>query len=55
MKRQNSQRGASHGAAESCIALIDARFLAWLQGNTDGSQEAVSETSTLLFHNFESL
>ena len=41
MKRQNSQRGASHGAAESCIALIDARFLAWLQGNTDGSQEAV--------------
>jgi hypothetical protein len=41
MKRQNPQRGASHGAAESCIALIDARFLAWLQGNTDGSQEAV--------------
>ncbi len=41
MKRQNTQRGASHGAAESCIALIDARFLAWLQGNTDGSQEAV--------------
>ena len=41
MKRQNSQRGASHGAAESCIALIDARFLAWLQGKTDGSQEAV--------------
>jgi len=41
MKRQNSQRGASHAAAESCIALIDARFLAWLQGNTDGSQEAV--------------
>jgi hypothetical protein len=41
MKRQNSQRGASHAAAESCIALIDARFLAWLQGNTDGSQETV--------------
>jgi len=41
MKRQNSQRGASHGATESCIALIDARFLAWLQGNTDASQEAV--------------
>ena len=36
MKRQHT----SHAAAESCIALIDARFLAWLQGQTDTRQRA---------------
>ena len=38
MKRQHSFQGAT--GAESCIALIDARFLAWLQGQSEsaGSQ-----------------
>jgi len=39
MKRQHSSHAAAHGGAESCIALIDARFLAWLQGTTEGGQD----------------
>jgi len=39
MKRQHSSHGAAHGNAESCIALIDARFLAWLQGQTEAAQD----------------
>jgi hypothetical protein len=39
MKRQHSSHGAAHGHAESCIALIDARFLAWLQGQTEAAQD----------------
>lgn len=39
MKRQHSSHAAAHGGAESCIALIDARFLAWLQGQTEGGQD----------------
>ena len=39
MKRQHSSHAAAHGGVESCIALIDARFLAWLQGQTEGGQD----------------
>jgi hypothetical protein len=39
MKRQHSTHSTAQGSAESCIALIDARFLAWLQGQTDGGQD----------------
>jgi hypothetical protein len=39
MKRSHSSHGAAHGNAESCIALIDARFLAWLQGQTEAAQD----------------
>ena len=38
MKRTHSTHAAAHAGAESCIALIDARFLAWLQGQTDTAQ-----------------
>ena len=41
MKRQHSSHAAAHSGAESCIALIDARFLAWLQGQTDAAQDQV--------------
>ena len=41
MKRQHSSHAAAHAGAESCIALIDARFLAWLQGQTDSAQDHV--------------
>ncbi len=41
MKRQHPSHAAAHTGAESCIALIDARFLAWLQGQADASQEHV--------------
>jgi hypothetical protein len=40
MKRTHSSHAAQAGA-ESCIALIDARFLAWLQGQTDTTQDHV--------------
>jgi hypothetical protein len=38
MKRQSNSQTAQHGGAQSCIALIDARFLAWLQGQSDAGQ-----------------
>jgi hypothetical protein len=41
MKRSHTSHAAAHAGAESCIALIDARFLAWLQGQTDANQEQV--------------
>ena len=41
MKRTHSSHAAAHAGAESCIALIDARFLAWLQGQTDTAQDQV--------------
>jgi hypothetical protein len=41
MKRTHSSHAAAHAGAESCIALIDARFLAWLQGQTDTTQDHV--------------
>jgi hypothetical protein len=41
MKRTHSSHAAAHAGAESCIALIDARFLAWLQGQTDTAQDHV--------------
>jgi hypothetical protein len=41
MKRTHSSHAAAHAGAESCIALIDARFLAWLQGHTDTAQDHV--------------
>jgi hypothetical protein len=41
MKRTHSTHAAAHAGAESCIALIDARFLAWLQGQTDTAQDHV--------------
>ena len=41
MKRTHSSQAAAHASAESCIALIDARFLAWLQGQTDTAQDHV--------------
>ncbi len=41
MKRQHTSHAAAHAGAESCIALIDARFLAWLQGQTDATQDQV--------------
>ena len=36
MKRHHSPRGAAHGA-ETCVALIDARYLSWLQGQSDSA------------------
>lgn len=39
MKRQHSPHSGAHNSAESCIALIDARFLAWLQGQTEAAQD----------------
>ncbi len=41
MKRTHTSHAAAHAGAESCIALIDARFLAWLQGQTDTAQDHV--------------
>jgi hypothetical protein len=41
MKRTHSSHAAAFAGAESCIALIDARFLAWLQGQTDTAQDHV--------------
>ena len=41
MKRQHFSPSASGVGQESCIALIDARFLAWLQGQADGAQDAM--------------
>jgi hypothetical protein len=41
MKRTHPSHAAAHAGAESCIALIDARFLAWLQGQTDTAQDQV--------------
>jgi len=41
MKRTHSSHAAAHAGAESCMALIDARFLAWLQGQTDTAQDHV--------------
>ena len=41
MKRSHSSHAAAQSGAESCIALIDARFLAWLQGQTDTAHDAV--------------
>ena len=38
MKRHSNPQSAQHGGAQSCIALIDARFLAWLQGQSDVGQ-----------------
>lgn len=38
MKRHSNSHTAQQGGAESCIALIDARFLAWLQGQSDSGQ-----------------
>ena len=38
MKRHPHSPTAQHGGHESCIALIDARFLAWLQGQSDAGQ-----------------
>ncbi|CAN1485501.1 hypothetical protein [Limnohabitans sp. B9-3] len=43
MKRQHPSHTAAQGSAESCIALIDARFLAWLQGQTEGGQDPVRQ------------
>ncbi len=41
MKRQHNSHNAASSHAESCIALIDARFLAWLQGQPESAQENV--------------
>jgi len=41
MKRSHPSHASAHASAESCIALIDARFLAWLQGQSDTGQDAV--------------
>jgi hypothetical protein len=41
MKRTHTPNAVAHAGAESCIALIDARFLAWLQGQTDTAQDHV--------------
>ena len=41
MKRSHPSHATAHAGAESCIALIDARFLAWLQGQTDIAQDHV--------------
>lgn len=56
MKRQHPTSTASHGGAQSCIALIDARFLAWLQGQSDAGQspnrqQLASLLSNALAHN----
>ncbi len=49
MKRQYNSQTAQHSGAESCIALIDARFLAWLQGQTDsGQSQNRQQLATLL-------
>lgn len=51
MKRQHSSHGGAHSSAESCIALIDARFLAWLQGQTEAAQDNTRQhLLTLLGH-----
>lgn len=39
MKRQHSSYAAA-ASSESCIALIDSRFLAWLQGQGEGQMDA---------------
>ncbi len=41
MKRQHNSHTAASNHAESCIALIDARFLAWLQGQAESNQDHV--------------
>ena len=56
MKRQHFTPSAAGAGQESCIALIDARFLAWLQGQADGAQDAVrfqlnNMLSSALAHN----
>lgn len=38
MKRHPNSQTVQHGGTESCIALMDARFLAWLQGQSDSGQ-----------------
>jgi len=47
MKRPFFSRSAPM-ASESCIALIDARFLAWLQGQGDGSAPQRGQLGALL-------
>ena len=49
MKRQQFSQGVA--GAESCIALIDARFLAWLQGqNEAGAAQSRHQLNALLFN-----
>jgi len=47
MKRQHFSRGPVM-AAESCIALIDARFVAWLQGQGDSASPARPQLHAML-------
>ena len=47
MKRQHSSRSAASGA-ETCIALIDARFLAWLQGQNDSALASRGQLNAML-------
>jgi hypothetical protein len=41
MKRQHFSHSTAQSGQESCIALIDARFLAWLQGQAEGAMDHV--------------
>jgi hypothetical protein len=47
MKRTHSSRGPAQGA-DSCIALIDARFLAWLQGQSDSAAASRGQLNAML-------
>jgi hypothetical protein len=47
MKRPHFSRGPAQGA-ESCIALIDARFLAWLQGQSDSAAASRGQLNAML-------
>ena len=47
MKRQHFSRGSAQGA-ETCIALIDARFLAWLQGQSDSAAASRGQLQAML-------
>jgi hypothetical protein len=49
MKRHHSSRSAGHGA-ETCIALVDARFLAWLQGQNDAPALPRAQLNGALTH-----
>jgi len=51
MKRTPSSHATAHVGAESCIALIDARFLAWLQGQTDTAPDHVRSQLHQLLNN----
>ena len=51
MKRHHNSQTAQHSGAESCIALIDARFLAWLQGQSDSGQSQNRQQLAALLSN----